>query len=33
VDDLTEEESEINAKRNYNAYKEIISDGVFRLVL
>ena len=33
VDDLTEEESEINAKRNYNSYKEIISDGVFRLVL
>ena len=32
-DDSNKEESEINAINNYNAYKEILNDGIFRLVL
>jgi hypothetical protein len=31
--DVTEEEKETNNKRNYNAYKEVISNGIYRLVL
>lgn len=33
IDNLTDEKNEIVAKNNYNAYKEILSDGVYRLVL
>ena len=33
IGDLNEEETEKNSKKNYNAYKEIFNDGVFRLVL
>ena len=30
---LTKEETEKNTKKNFNAYKEIFNDGVYRLVL
>ena len=33
LDDLTENETRNMANNNYNAYKEIMSDGIFRLVL
>ena len=32
-DNINEEENEIIAKNNYNAYKEILSNGISRLVL
>ena len=33
LNNFTEEQDEINAKKNYNAYKEILNDGIYRLVL
>lgn len=33
IGDLNEEETKKNSKKNYNAYKEIFNDGVFRLLL
>ena len=33
MNDLNQEETEKNTKKNYNAYKEIFNDGVYRLVL
>lgn len=33
LNNFTEEQNEINAKKNYNAYKEILNDGIYRLVL